>query len=75
MKRSLSRVLPPIAMAALISALTGSAIAQAPAKKEPAKKHAPDVETRYQAGSSPLAEQELHHNINPRLVIEALSGF
>jgi len=66
MKRSLSRVLPPIAMAALISALTGSAIAQAPAKKEPAKKHAPDVETRYQAGSSPLAEQELHHNINPK---------
>ena len=66
MKRSLNCALPSVAVLAVVAALAGPALAQAPAKKEPAKKHAPDVETRYQAGSSPLAEQEMHHNINPK---------
>ena len=40
--------------------------AQAPAKGAAEPKHAPDVETRYQAGSSPLAGEDMHHNINPK---------
>ncbi len=43
----------------VISLLAGTATAQD-------KKHAPDAEIKYQAGSSPLASEPMHQNINPK---------
>jgi len=40
--------------------------AEAPAKKAAERKYPPDTEMRYQAGSSPLAKEEMHQNINPK---------
>jgi len=37
-----------------------------PAKKAADKKRAAESELRYQAGSSPLAKEEMHQNINPK---------
>ena len=48
--------------AAALALVAGSALAQAPAQR----KDVTQPELRYQAGSSPLGQAEMHQNINPK---------
>jgi len=61
--RRIARISPVAWMvAAALAAATGAASAQAPSHE----KKVTEPEVRYQAGSSPLGQEEMHQNINPK---------
>jgi nitrite reductase (NO-forming)/hydroxylamine reductase len=56
-----------LAVAVALSGTLPALAQQPPAAKAPPKKpHASESETRYQAGSSPLATTEMHQSVNPK---------
>ncbi len=54
-----------IAVAALLG-MVAVTIGQARADEKKSEEHMTPEELKYQAGSSPLAEQEMHQDINPK---------
>jgi nitrite reductase (NO-forming)/hydroxylamine reductase len=55
-----------IRLTALAAALLSASVAHGQAAQPPGHKELPSAEIRYQAGSSPLATEDMHQNINPK---------
>ena len=73
-RNSIQMKLASLAIAAAIAA--GAAFAQTPAPAaDPPKSHVTPAEVKYQAGGSPIANAEMHQNVNPKAPVMTKAEF
>ncbi|MGB7540618.1 MAG: cytochrome D1 domain-containing protein [Burkholderiales bacterium] len=66
MRPSITRLPGALALAAMSLALSAAYAQQAAPEPQAPHREVPPAEIRYQAGGSPLAQEEMHQDINPK---------